>query len=66
MPCGFRPSALEMNSNGKFKQACEILLFNHKKYYIFTNIMSMTAKPSRMVTYYKALQLIKSHDLSFM
>ena len=48
------PYAIDINSNGRYKQVCEILLFNLQKHYISTNTMHMATKLGRMVTTMKS------------
>ena len=61
IPCPFMPCALEIESNGGLKRACEILLLKHEKH-ISTTAMPIATDFGRVVTYHKMLPPIKSHD----
>ena len=54
--------ALEIKSNGGFKRACGILLFNHEKHFISTTTMPIATKLARVLTYYEGIPPIKSDD----
>ena len=56
------PCVLEINSRGRTKQACGILLINIKKHYISTNAMSAATRLEKVVTQLEGLLPIKSND----
>lgn len=47
------PCVLEINSRGRTKRACGILLINIKKHYISTNAMSAATRLGKVVTQFK-------------
>ena len=54
------PCASEIYSNGGFKQACAVFLFNHWKY-ISAATMLMVITLGRVVIYHESLPPINSH-----
>ena len=66
MSCAFMSCALKINSNGGFKRAYGVILFNHEKHYVSTTTMPLATRLFRVVTNNKGITPISQTTLNLL